>query len=166
MIRLDAPLLICWWLVLGLGLVMVASASVAMNAPYLLKHGIYLLIALIGFLVVLAVPLKFWERCHQLALVGAVALCIAILIPGGGDEVRGAKRWVQLGGFSLQPAGTGQGRRHRLFRRLSGQTGPGLARIPSGLGHAAALVWRHGGAAAAASRTSALWWFSAGWRSP
>ena len=104
MIRLDAPLLICWWLVLGLGLVMVASASVAMNAPYLLKHGIYLVIALIGFLVVLAVPLKFWERCHQLALVGAVALCIAILIPGVADEVRGAKRWVQLGGFSLQPA--------------------------------------------------------------
>ena len=104
MIRLDAPLLICWWLVLGLGLVMVASASVAMNTPYLLKHGIYLLIALIGFLVVLAVPLKFWERCHQLALVGAVALCIAILIPGVADEVRGAKRWVQLGGFSLQPA--------------------------------------------------------------
>ena len=104
MIRLDAPLLICWWLILGLGLVMVASASVAMNAPYLLKHGIYLLIALIGFLVVLAVPLKFWERCHQLALVGAVALCIAILIPGVADEVRGAKRWVQLGGFSLQPA--------------------------------------------------------------
>ena len=104
MIRLDAPLLICWWLVLGLGLVMVASASVAMNAPYLLKHGIYVVIALIGFLVVLAVPLKFWERCHQLALVGAVALCIAILIPGVADEVRGAKRWVQLGGFSLQPA--------------------------------------------------------------
>ena len=39
-----------------------------------------------------------------MALVGAVALCIAILIPGVADEVRGAKRWVQLGGFSLQPA--------------------------------------------------------------
>ena len=104
MIRLDASLLACWWLVLGLGLVMVASASVAMDAPYLLRHGTYLLIALIGFLVVLAVPLNFWQRCHRLALVGAVALCAVILIPGVADEVRGAKRWVQLGGFSLQPA--------------------------------------------------------------
>ena len=104
MIRLDAPLLVCWWLVLGAGLVMVASASVAMNAPYLFKHGVYLSIALVGFLVVLSVPLRFWERCHRLALLGTVALCAIILIPGVADEVRGAKRWMQLGGFSLQPA--------------------------------------------------------------
>ena len=47
---------------------MVASASVAMNAPYLLKHGIYLVIALIGFLVVLAVPLKILGALSSVGL--------------------------------------------------------------------------------------------------
>ena len=104
MIRLDAPLLVYWGLALGFGLVMVASASAAMESHYLARHGVYLGVALLAFLVVLAMPLKFWNAGHGPALVGALALCALILVPGVADEVKGAKRWVDLGGFTLQPA--------------------------------------------------------------
>ena len=104
MIRLDAPLLAYWGLALGFGLVMVASASVAMEAHYLLRHGLYLMIALTAFVAALAIPLKFWSASHRLALFGALALCFAVLLPGVADEIKGAKRWINLGGFTLQPA--------------------------------------------------------------
>ena len=104
MIRLDAPLMVSWGLVLGFGLVMVASASVAMDLPFLARHGIYLTLGLMGFLVMLALPLKVWSGAYQIALFGALALCALVLIPGVAHEIKGARRWIDFGGFTLQPA--------------------------------------------------------------
>ena len=104
MIRLDAPLMVSWGLVLGFGLVMVASASVAMEAPFLARHGIYLTLGLMGFLLMLCVPLKVWNHTHQIALLGALALCALALVPGVTEEIKGARRWIDFGSFTLQPA--------------------------------------------------------------
>lgn len=104
MIRLDAPLMVSWGLVLGFGLVMVASASVAMEAPFLTRHGIYLTLGLMGFLFMLVVPLKVWNHTYQLALLVALAMCALVLAPGVAEEVKGARRWIDLGGFTVQPA--------------------------------------------------------------
>ena len=104
MIRLDAPLMVSWGLVLGFGLVMVASASVAMDLPFLARHGVYLTLGLVGFLLMLCVPLKVWNHTHQIALLGALALCALVLVPGVAEEVKGARRWIDLGSFTLQPA--------------------------------------------------------------
>ena len=104
MIRLDAPLMVSWALVLGFGLVMVASASVAMEAPFLARHGIYLTLGLMGFLLMLCVPLKFWNHTYQMALLGALTLCALVLVPGVSEEIKGARRWIDLGSFTLQPA--------------------------------------------------------------
>ncbi len=104
MIRLDAPLMVSWSLVLGFGLVMVASASVAMETSFLARHGIFLTLGLMGFLLMLCVPLKVWSHTYQIALFGALALCALVLVPGLGEEVKGARRWIDLGSFSLQPA--------------------------------------------------------------
>ena len=104
MIRLDAPLMVSWSLALGFGLVMVASASVAMDVPFVARHGIYLTLGLMGFLVMLIVPLKFWNGTYQVALLGALALCALVLVPGLADEVKGARRWIDFGGFTVQPA--------------------------------------------------------------
>lgn len=104
MIRLDAPLMVSWGLVLGFGLVMVASASVAMDLPFLARHGIYLTLGLMGFLVMLCVPLKFWSHSYLIALLGALTLCALVVVPGVTEEIKGARRWIDLGGFTLQPA--------------------------------------------------------------
>ena len=101
---IDRPLVFTWLAVLAFGLVMVASASVAMDRDFLPRHGAYLGIALVAFLVVLAIPLEAWRRCRQLAWIAALALCAVVLVPGVGQSVNGATRWIDLGVATLQPS--------------------------------------------------------------
>ena len=102
--RLDTTLIMAWLLLMALGGVMVASAGIANNPELLPRHGVYVLLALFGFLFCLTVPLRFWQAGHRLAWLLAVALCVVVLIPGIGAEVNGARRWISLGGFTVQPA--------------------------------------------------------------
>ncbi|MXW51889.1 MAG: putative lipid II flippase FtsW [Gammaproteobacteria bacterium] len=109
MIRLDAPLMVSWGLLLGFGLVMVASATVAMDVPYLARHGVHLTLGLMGFLLMLCVPLKVWNHTYQMALLGALTLCALVFVPGFGEEIKGARRWIDFGSFTLQPAEIAKG---------------------------------------------------------
>ena len=83
---------------------MVVSASVAMQLDYFTRHAAYLGIALVSFLAALAIPLSVWRKCRQLAWMGAVALCAAVFVPGIGQEVNGATRWIEVGVGSVQPS--------------------------------------------------------------
>lgn len=102
--RIDYPLMMTWLLILALGTVMVTSTGIAVDATLLPRQGIYLALALLGFLIVFMLPLAFWQRTHRLAWLVAVILCALVLIPGIGLEAKGAQRWIPLGGFTLQPA--------------------------------------------------------------
>jgi len=110
-VRFD-PLLLC--AVLGLvtiGLVMVYSASAVLaqdkqgDSLYFLKRQ--LTAAGMG-LVAMAVAMKVgWRKLARWAyplLLIAIVLLVAVLIPGIGSTAGGARRWIRLPGFSLQPA--------------------------------------------------------------
>ena len=47
---------------------------------------------------------RTWERIAPYVFVVAVVLVIVVLIPGIGRVVNGARRWIPLGPFSLQPS--------------------------------------------------------------
>ena len=100
----DRPLLFAWLFTLAFGLVMVASASVSMDRDFLPRHGAYLGVALAAFLAMLAIPLAVWRRCRHLAWIAALVLCAAVLVPGVGQTVNGATRWIDLGIVTLQPS--------------------------------------------------------------
>ena len=105
--RHDMTLLMTWLCLLAMGLVMVASASSALSDSsflHLAKHGFYVLVALLVFALVASVPLHVWERSHRWCLFGAIAVCGLVMAPGIGHEVKGAQRWIDLGGFTLQPS--------------------------------------------------------------
>lgn len=95
----------------GFGLVMVYSAS-AITAAEKLHDSFYFLkrqaVAACLGLVAMAVAMKIgYRRMARLAyplLVLAVILLIAVLIPGLGTTVGGAKRWLRMPGISIQPA--------------------------------------------------------------
>lgn len=110
-VRFD-PLLLCAVLALvALGLVMVYSASAILaqdklnDSTYFLKRQV--VAAGLG-VVAMAVSMRVgWRRLARLAyplLLIAVVLLIAVLIPGIGTSAGGARRWIRLPGFSLQPA--------------------------------------------------------------
>src|SRR5882672_6735121 len=98
-------------LLVGLGLVMVYSAS-AITAQDKLGDSFFFLkrqaIAAGLGLVAMATAMKLgYRRMARLAyplLVIAVLLLVAVLVPGVGTLVGGAKRWIRFPGVSVQPA--------------------------------------------------------------
>jgi cell division protein FtsW len=108
--RVDYTLVMLWVAALTVGLVMVASSTLPKSAPgtdigfFVIRHLLYLSAGLALFAFCAVTPLKLWNYAYQLALLTAVALCVVVLIPGIGVLVNGARRWIGLGAFSLQPS--------------------------------------------------------------
>ncbi|MCF7977673.1 MAG: putative lipid II flippase FtsW [Chromatiaceae bacterium] len=108
---IDGLLLVCVLGLLGLGFVMVASASLPIGARdyadpffYVVRHGIALGLALSCGLICFAIPVQVWERSGIWLLLLSCGLLLLVLVPGVGRTVNGATRWIPLGPFSLQPS--------------------------------------------------------------
>ena len=96
------------------GLVMVYSASIATaetsrytgyNAAWFLaRHGTFLCIALAAAIGVFLMPVRFWQSVAPWAFLASLALLVAVLIPGLGREVNGARRWLNLPSVGVQPS--------------------------------------------------------------
>ena len=105
------------WAVLSLmliGLVMVYSASITLaDGPkyanyssnfFLIRHMISLTIAIGVGIWAFKIPTKVWDRYSPVIFGFTVLLLIAVLIPGVGKGVNGAKRWIPLGLMNFQPS--------------------------------------------------------------
>lgn len=95
----------------GIGLVMVASASMGVaeaqfGSPFYFfsRHLIYMVVGLIAGAVVMNVPVATWHRLSWLLLAAAFVLLIAVLIPGIGRRINGSMRWIGVGGLTVQPS--------------------------------------------------------------
>jgi len=96
---------------LGFGIVMVFNVSyfqaeARYGDPYLFfrKHVIAVGAGLVLMLLVSRVRLDWLERWASLMLPLCVLALLMVLAPGIGAERGGARRWISLGGFSLQPS--------------------------------------------------------------
>ncbi|WP_016957110.1 cell division protein FtsW [Catenovulum agarivorans] len=92
-----------------LGLIMVASASLpyAMREfdnplHFVIRHGIYLVLAAGIALFVVQLPLSWWEKYNPYLLMAALLLLVAVLIVG--RTVNGATRWLAIGPINIQAA--------------------------------------------------------------
>nr|WP_183142217.1 putative lipid II flippase FtsW [Pseudomonas cichorii] len=110
-IDLDFPMLAGCLALLGLGLVMITSASSEVaavqsgNTLYMMtRHLIYLLIGLGACCATMMVPVATWQRMGWLMLIGAFGLLLLVLVPGIGREVNGSMRWIGFGAFNVQPS--------------------------------------------------------------
>ncbi len=110
----DKPLL---WAIITLliwGLIMVYSASIAlpdnprfakyMHTHFLLRHMFSLTVAVSVGLLAFQIPVKTWEKVAPWLFVASLLLLIAVLIPGIGKVVNGARRWISLGIMNFQPS--------------------------------------------------------------
>jgi cell division protein FtsW len=103
----DWMLLLAVLALVGLGIVMVSSASLHLAGSgnsfhYLSKHLIALALGLMAAFVALQVPSHWWEKGSTLLYFFGLLLLAVVLIPGVGKTVNGATRWVALGPFNLQ----------------------------------------------------------------
>jgi cell division protein FtsW len=105
----DWTLLTTALVLLGLGLVMIASASVGiaerqLGDPgyYLTRQLLYVGIGLTVSWVAWRIPLSVWERIGPMLIIASLLLLLALFIPGLGRTVNGSTRWLLLGPFNLQ----------------------------------------------------------------
>ena len=99
--------LTCIWLVLGLMTLFSASYPEGIidygDGFYTLKRQCFgILVGIIGFNWVTRQPLKETFRFSAVLLL--IFLVLIFLTTVVGTEVNGAKRWIPIGGFSLQPS--------------------------------------------------------------
>ena len=94
-----------------LGLVMVLSASAITqvnvgNSPYAVfgRQAVWAGLGLIGMVAATQMPYTVWRRLAiPLGLVGVAAMA-APFVPGLGVSINGARSWIRIGGFSMQPS--------------------------------------------------------------
>lgn len=106
---LDGVLCVAAFALLGTGLVMVASASVAvaekstgMPLYYFYRQTGFAVLGVMLAALVYAVPIRNWEGSGFWLLTFAFLLLLLVLIPGIGVKVNNARRWLDLGLFRLQ----------------------------------------------------------------
>jgi cell division protein FtsW len=110
----DAALISVVLALMALGLVMVYSASIALPdnpkfaryaaTHFLSRHAVSLALAFLAALLVVQVPIAFWERSAPWIFVAALVLLVLVLIPHVGKGVNGARRWIALGITNFQPS--------------------------------------------------------------
>jgi len=101
-------------LLLGVGLVMVYSSSIAIAEGsrfsgyqptyYLLRHGLFVAVSIAAAVAVFQVPLRLWQQAAPLLFLFCGALLVLVLFPGIGREVNGSQRWISLHFATLQPS--------------------------------------------------------------
>jgi cell division protein FtsW len=110
----DGGLLASILALLGLGLVMVYSASITIAeaksanhqpAFYLIRHAFYLVLGLSAGYAAFQIPTALWQKLAPATFAIATLCLILVLIPFIGKEVYGARRWISLGPLgNFQPS--------------------------------------------------------------
>lgn len=105
----DPWVLVPALLLLALGLLMVASASMPIaerqtGQPFyfLLRQGAFAGLGLLATGVVFQIPMARWRRASPLLLLAAIGLLVLVLVPGIGKEVNGSRRWIGFGPINIQ----------------------------------------------------------------
>lgn len=105
----DRGLLICTLALLGLGLVIMMSASVAVADKtygniyhFFNRQLVFLFIGLFAAYFVYRIKTSFWQSFGARLLPVVLLLLVAVLLPGIGKEVNGSYRWISFGPVSLQ----------------------------------------------------------------
>jgi cell division protein FtsW len=116
MMEYDQPLVWIVLLMMLFGMVMVYSASIALpdspkfaylankNSYFLVRQAMFIAISLVGALIVVRIPVATWQRFAPLMFVATLVLLALVLVPGIGTSVNGARRWLSLKVFMLQPS--------------------------------------------------------------
>ncbi|MFQ3178756.1 MAG: cell division protein FtsW [Pseudoalteromonas tetraodonis] len=103
----DVPLLYCMLMLIGVGFVMVTSASMPTADRlfgniyhFTIRHGIFLGLSFCLFCISTQVPMSWWKKANPyLLLIGLVLLLVVLIV---GREVNGSTRWIPVGPFNIQ----------------------------------------------------------------
>ena len=108
---LDLPFLALTLLLVGIGLVMVLSASYASayyteNDPrlYFNKQAVFALVGIGAMYLVSRFNYQYWRGLSLFVLIGAIILLLLVKVPGLGVTANGATRWLKFLRIQFQPS--------------------------------------------------------------
>ena len=107
--KFDYSILIITLLLLSVGLIMLLSASAPKSLAendnsyeYIMKQGFVATIGLFFLLVLSKIDYRWYRKLKWIIYIGFVILLIMVGFVGTGEN--GAKRWINIFGFSFQPS--------------------------------------------------------------
>ena len=124
--RVDYPFLFLILLLLTVGLAMLYSASYAqsqydtsyaISTKYLQKQAVCAAIGLAAMYAFSRIPAAFWYRLAWPVYALSIVLLLSVLVIG--EEVNGARRWINLAGIQFQPSEIAKFTMIVLFARLT-----------------------------------------------
>lgn len=106
---MDKTLFFSFLIMSLFGLFMIFSASYvkasiedANSFKYLIRQGIIIAIGLVIYFITIRIPLSQYKKYIKLFLLAIIGLLVYLLIFG--EEINGAKSWIELKIFNLQPS--------------------------------------------------------------
>lgn len=138
--HVDVPFLILLLLLLLLGLAMLYSASFAQSeydtgytssVRYLGKQAVCAAIGFAAFVFFSRIPVGVWYRLAWPIYAVSIALLLSVLVVG--EEVNGARRWINLAGVQFQPSELAKFAMILLFARLTKNFGADTKRFRVGV---------------------------------
>ena len=129
--QIDYPFLLLVLLLLTLGLLMLWSASFPQSeydtgytdsGRYLRKQALCAAIGLGAMYFFSRIPAGVWYRLAWPVYAVSIVLLLSVLVIG--QEVNGAKRWINLAGIQFQPSEVAKFAQILLFARLTRHFGP------------------------------------------
>ena len=146
--RVDFLFLLLVLLLLTIGLTMLYSASYAqseydthyeISTKYLQKQGVCAAIGLVAMYFFSRIPAHFWRRWAWILYALSIILLLSVLVIG--QEVNGARRWINIAGIQFQPSEIAKFTMIVLFARLTVSFGPETKKFRYGvLGFSGALL--------------------------
>ncbi len=110
-ISLASRLVIMTFVLLGFGLIMIYSASVAEGARDFGNKWYFVLlqlkwagVGLFGMFIFSRINPSFWQKMAPYMIMLGLFLLLLVIIPGIGTKVQGARRWLVLPFVTLQPS--------------------------------------------------------------
>ena len=146
--RVDFLFLLLVLLLLTIGLTMLYSASYAqseydthyeISTKYLQKQGVCAAIGLVAMYFFSRIPAEIWRRWAWVLYAVSIILLLSVLVIG--QEVNGARRWINIAGIQFQPSEIAKFTMIVLFARLTVSFGPETKKFRYGvLGFSGALL--------------------------
>jgi len=101
-------------ILIGIGLVMVYSSSIALaetskkygnfSEYFLIRQTLFICISVIAGFITFLIPIRSWQKVSPYLFLFGLLLLMIVLIPGIGHKVNGSRRWLSLIVFNLQPS--------------------------------------------------------------
>lgn len=107
----DAVIMISTFLILGIGIIMVYSASAVLafhdygdSFYYLKRQLLFAVLGIVAMFIAMNTDYWVWKKLAKTGLITAFILLVIVLIPGIGVVRGGARSWLGVASFGIQPS--------------------------------------------------------------